>query len=109
MEKNFSNRLGSGYIQGYTKAIQDGIKIMQYIQPDLKHHKMQLNAKRLQALFQCWLQCREIIRDDSDAFIRVNKNVPGEFEVYVTGRGVYDPETMRIVPNNKPSAKAEPK
>lgn len=74
----------SDYIQGYTKAIQDIQKIFTYIQPDLKHHKKNLNGKLALSLLQCILENRANVRDFTDfrGFIRYNPKIKGNFEWY---------------------------
>jgi hypothetical protein len=77
------SRLSGDFNRGYTKAIQDIIEIVKYVQPDLKHHHTTLNAKKIEALLKCCLDNRGYLRDSiGNGFIRWN-GVKNEFEYYI--------------------------
>lgn len=80
------------YIQGYTAALQDVLKIIDSIQTDLKTHKRKQNYKTYKALFSTLLNNRVILRECPDAFIRCNDSVETGFEIYIENEGVYQPE-----------------
>lgn len=71
------------YVQGYTAALQDVIRILTNIQPDLKFHKRKQNAKTYIAILNCMLENRCVLRENPKSFIRCNDSVPGGFEVFV--------------------------
>lgn len=70
------------YVQGYTAAIQDAIKVIEYIQSDLKCHHRKQNAKTYLAILRCMLKGRAMLRESSTAFVRCNDNVPDGFEIW---------------------------
>ena len=70
------------YIQGYTAAIQDAIKVVEYIQKDLKIHKRTQNAKTYLAILRCMLKGRALLRESSTAFVRCNDRAPDGFEIW---------------------------
>ena len=70
------------YIQGYTAAIQDAIKVVEYIQKDLKIHKRKQNAKTYLAILRCMLKGRVLLRESSTAFVRCNDRAPDGFEIW---------------------------
>ena len=84
--------LPSLYVQGYTAALQDVIKTIEYIQDDLKLHKRKQNCKTYRAILECMLQNRAVFRENPDAFVRCNNEIDGGFEVYIESKGVYNPE-----------------
>lgn len=57
-------RLSGDFNRGYTKAIQDIIKIFDYIQPDLAHHHKKLIPKLSMKLLNVILQERDKLRED---------------------------------------------
>lgn len=67
-------RLSGDFNRGYTKAIQDIIKIFNYIQPDLAHHHKKLIPKLSMKLLNVILQERDKLRENwgEDGFIRYN-------------------------------------
>lgn len=79
-------KLSMEYNVGYTNAIQDVIEIFGYIQPDLKYHHKNLNAKLSNALLQCILNNRIDIRDNrsrSDRYVPfIRYTNDGNFEYY---------------------------
>lgn len=76
-------KLSGEYIRGYTKAIQDTREVFDYIIPDLKHHRKNLNAKLALRLLQIILEHREKVRDRWNGFIRYNGKLE-DFEWYDT-------------------------
>lgn len=86
------------YIYGYTAALQDTLRIIgsESFQYDLKHHKRKQNSKTYKALLKCMIKNRAALRENPDAFVRCNDKADGGFEIYISGKGVYDPETRRI-------------
>lgn len=70
------------YIQGYTAAIQDAIKVVEYIQKDLKIHKRTQNAKTYLAILRCMLKGRVLLRESSTAFVRCNDRAHDGFEIW---------------------------
>lgn len=94
MDVKFSHN----YIYGYTAALQDVLKTISSdgFQFDLKSHKRKQNSKTYKALLECMIRNRAVLRENPDAFVRCNDKVDGGFEVYISGKGVYDPETRRI-------------
>ena len=83
---------GLQYVQGYTAALQDVLKVLSGIQVDMKLHKRKQNFKSYKAIIECMLKHRTILRENPDAFIRCNDNVDGGYEVYIQNKGVYVPE-----------------
>lgn len=75
-------RLSRDYINGYTKALLDIIKVFEYIQPDLKHHHKSVNAKTVNQLLKFCLDNRESIREDVSGFVRWNC-VSNNFEWFI--------------------------
>lgn len=66
-------RLSGDFNRGYTKAIQDIIKVFDNIQQDLRHYHKNLTAKLSRELLQCCLTNRENIRENiGDGFVRYN-------------------------------------
>ncbi len=81
-------RLSGDYIKGYTKAVQDTIEVFEYIQPDLKYHRKNLNGKLSLMLLKAILKHREEIQErkaisgwdyKKEGFIRWNK-LKNDFE-----------------------------
>lgn len=89
MEKLF----GYEYVQGYTSALQDVLKTIEKIQPELKYHKQKQNYKTYKAIIECMLKNRAILRENPDAFVR--HNADGYYEVYISRQGVYNSETKK--------------
>ena len=73
------------YIQGYTAALQDVLKVIEEIQVDLKVHKRRQSYKTYKGIIQCMLNNRTILRENPDAFVRCNDNAEGGYEVYIEG------------------------
>lgn len=71
------------YVQGYTAALMDVVDVFKYIDDDLKHHKRKQNAKTYQAMVNCMLENRAVLRECLDAFVRCNDKVDGGFEVFI--------------------------
>lgn len=87
--------LNTLYVQGYTAALQDVIKVFDNIQDDLKRHKVRRDYKTYKDLFACMIENRAVLRDIPGAFIRYNGKLK-KFEVYVEREGVYNPKTGAI-------------
>jgi len=79
------------YVQGYTAALQDVLKVIEDIQSDLKCHKRRQNAKTYKSIIECMIKNRVVLREEPDSFVRCNDNVDGGFEVYIEKQGVYNP------------------
>lgn len=79
------------YVQGYTAALQDVLKIIESIQDDMKRHKRKQNIKTYKAIIECMIKNRVVLREEPGAFVRCNDNVDGGFEVYIEKQGVYNP------------------
>lgn len=75
-------RLSGDYNRGYTKAIQDIIEIVDYIQADLNYHKKRFSAKLAQELLKSVLENREPIREQREGFIRWNTK-KNDFEYFI--------------------------
>lgn len=64
-------RLSGDYNRGYTKAIQDIIKIFEYVNNELTFRKKRMNYKLAMQLLKTILSERQNIRDRiGDGFIR---------------------------------------
>lgn len=68
------------YVQGYTAALQDVLKVIREIQPDLKYHKRKQNAKTYEEILQCMIENRTILRETTDSFVRCTAD--GGYEVW---------------------------
>lgn len=77
------DRLVPGYSQGYTKALIDVLGTIQSIDSDLTAHHRKRNKKTYEAILQCMIDNRHILRDNPYAFVRCNVNCEGGFEVFV--------------------------
>ena len=55
---NFEPSFDPCYVQGYTAALQDVLKVIREIQPDLKYHKRKQNAKTYEGILQCMIENR---------------------------------------------------
>lgn len=82
------------YVQGYLAALQDVYNTIDHIQCDLKVHKRKQNAKTYMAIIDCMIKNRSIFREEPGAFVRYNDS---GYETYIEGKGIYDPETRRII------------
>lgn len=99
MENNTINKMfGYPYVQGYLAALQDVLDTIEHIQYDLKGHKRKQNYKTYKAIIECMIKGRAIFREDPYAFVRCNDD---GYEIYIEGKGVYDPETRRIIKKEK--------
>lgn len=74
------------YVQGYTAALLDVLKVFDYIQSDLKGHKRKQNYKTYKSIVETILLNRAILREDPNAFIRCNNNAENGFELWFDGR-----------------------
>ena len=90
MYKKATKLFGIEYVQGYTAAVQDVLKTIDYIEHDLKKHKRKQNLKTLKAIVECILKNRIILREEPNAFIRCNSE--GGYEVYIENSGIYSAE-----------------
>lgn len=70
------------YVQGYTAALLDVLKVLDYIQPDLKRHRRRQSAKTYHGIVQCMLDNRVALREDPDAFIRCASDGTHEYELW---------------------------
>ena len=68
------------YVQGYTAALQDVLKVIREIQPDLKYHKRKQNAKTYEEILRCMIENRTILRETTDSFVRCTAD--GGYEVW---------------------------
>lgn len=80
---------GIEYVQGYTAALQDVLKVLDEIPRDLKLHHRKQNISTLKAIVSCMIKNRTILREEPYAFVRCNDNVDGGFEVYIERKGVH--------------------
>jgi len=71
------------YVQGYTAALQDVLKTIEQIQPDLKRHGKKQSYKTYKELVECMLENRTNLREIPDAFIRCRAD--GKFEAWREG------------------------
>lgn len=74
-------RPSSGYIRGYTRAIQDIIEIFTYVHEDMKEYKKHFNIQRIMRLLNLILEYRDNFRENFSGFIRWNNNKQ-DFEFY---------------------------
>lgn len=74
------------YIQGYTAALLDVLEVFNYIQSDLKKHKIKQNYETYKAIVETILSNRAILREDPNAFIRCNNNAENRFELWFDKR-----------------------
>lgn len=81
--KSGLSKLSGEYNRGYTKALMDFQKILDYIVLDLKSHHKNLTTKLAKKLIQCCIENRGNLRDyeNIDGFIRYNSKTE-EFEYY---------------------------
>ena len=99
MENNTTNKVFDyPYVQGYLAALQDVRDTIEHIQDDLKMHKRKQNYKTYKAIIECMIKGRAIFREESSAFVRCNDN---GYEIYISEKGIYDPETRRIIKKEK--------
>ena len=68
------------YVQGYTSALQDVLKTIIAIQPDMKMHNRKQSAKTYKDILQCMIENRTVLREAADAFVRCTSG--GVFEVW---------------------------
>ncbi len=76
------------YVQGYTAALLDVLDYFEsdLFRDDLKYHKRKQNLKTMAAFIRCMIDSRAILREEPDAFIRCNNDVPGGFELWFEGK-----------------------
>lgn len=74
-------RLSGEYNRGYSKAIQDIIEVFDYMNNDLKAHKMRMNYAWAEKILRCCLENREKLRDNYDGFIRTEKSESGKRDI----------------------------
>lgn len=74
-------RLSGDFNRGYTKAIQDVIKVFDCVNHDLQHNHMRMNYAWVEKTLQCCLENREKLRDDWNGFIRTEKSDSGKRDV----------------------------
>lgn len=72
-----------GYSNGYTKAL---LKVKEQLDnsmyEDMKRHKVKFNVKNVQAILDCMIENRELLRENPFAFVRCKKD--GGFEVAIS-------------------------
>lgn len=82
---NISNaaKIEFGYSNGYTRAL---LEVKEQLTPamyeDMKRHKVKFNVKNVQAILDCMIENRELLRENPFAFVRCKKD--GGFEVAVS-------------------------
>ena len=82
---NISNaaKIDFGYANGYTRAL---LEVKEQLTPamyeDMKRHKVKFNVKNVQAILDCMIENRELLRENPFAFVRCKKD--GGFEVAVS-------------------------
>lgn len=74
------------YVQGYTAALLDVLRVFDCIQLDLKIHKRKQNYKTYKGIVEAILSNRTILRENPDAFIRCNDNAENGFELWFDKR-----------------------
>ena len=70
------------YVQGYTAALQDVLKVIREIQPDLKYHKRKQNAKTYEGILQCMIENRTILRETTDSVVRCTDRNDTGYEIW---------------------------
>lgn len=75
------SRSSGDYNRGYTKAIQDVIKVFDYVNYDLKNNNIRMNYNWAKKILECCLDNRERLRDDWDGFIRTEKSDSGKRDI----------------------------
>ena len=83
---------GQEYVQGYTSALLDVEKVLEYIQEDMKRHKRRQSVKEYKNIIKCMINNRAVLREEPYAFVRCNDKADGGYEVYIEREGVYYPE-----------------
>lgn len=78
----FGAMFSSEYIQGYTAALQDAVWTVEHIAEDMKLHKRRQCQTEYTNLLKCMLANRARLREDPDAFVRCNNDIPGGYEVF---------------------------
>lgn len=75
-------RLSRDFNRWYTKAIQDIMKVFEYVNDDLNYHRVRMNYRMVEKILDCFLKNREKFRDDigtGTGFIRVVKDEKGKW------------------------------
>lgn len=80
----FSPEFDGLYIQGYTAALQDLKQLFtsSSFNYDLKRHNRKKNQKEFEKLFNVLIKGRSILRENPDAFIRCNNDIPEGYEFF---------------------------
>lgn len=83
MNNTISNfpRISGDFNRGYTKAIKDIIEVFNYVNDDLKFHKMRMNYSWAMKILDCCLNNREKLRDDLNGFVRIEKSENGKRDI----------------------------
>ena len=74
-------RLSRDYNEGYRKAIQDIIRVFDYMDKDLRYHSIRMNYKWAEKILKCCLENRAKLRDDFNGFIRTEKSESGNRDI----------------------------
>lgn len=75
-------RLSGDFNRGYTKAIQDIVKVFDCVNDEMNYKKLRWNYSMIMKVLDCFLKNREKFRDDmgtSTGFIRVVKDEKGKW------------------------------
>lgn len=78
---NGFSKLSRDFNQGYTRAIQDIIKVFAYANEDLKYNHMRMNYNWAEKILKCCLENREKLRDNWNGFIRTEKSESGKRDI----------------------------
>ena len=95
MGRNLSHLFSMEYVQGYTAALQDVLRVISSIQCDLKYHKVRQCYKTYKSIVECMLENRGILREVPDAFIRHNSKTQ-EFELWIDGVKTEDEKVQKL-------------
>lgn len=82
MKTDFTPSFDPCYVQGYTAALEDVLKMFAEIQMDLKRHGRKQNYNTYKAIVECMLENRTILRETTGAFIRCSDKAECGFEVW---------------------------
>lgn len=74
-------RLSGDFNKGYTKAIQDIIEVMNYMNNDLTANHIRMNYNWVVKILKCCLDNREKLRDDWNGFFRTEKSETGKRDI----------------------------
>ena len=72
-----------GYAHGYTEGLMAVKRMLDNsMYEDMKRHKTRFNVKSVQAVLDCMIENRELLRENPFAFIRCKHD--GGFEAWVS-------------------------